>query len=140
MTQPPPPQPPSWSQPQQQSVGAAPRPLQPPLDPAPRRRANVLGIAAIAVAALLTLTAPAQQLAVNLAISQGGGVPTIEPLSNAFTAVRVVLSLMTIGLAIAGLVVRDRRRLLAAAALGIGVSVLVQILLSVGVGFVASSL
>ncbi|MFC7432384.1 MULTISPECIES: hypothetical protein [unclassified Agrococcus] len=108
--------------------------------PGVRRRANALGIGAIAMAALVTLLGPAQQLAVLAAVSGDGGGSSIAGISGLFVVLHVVLALVTIGLGIGGLVVRDRGRLLAAAAVGVGASVLVGVVLSAVIGLGASTL
>ena len=154
MTQPPPPQPPpsaqgGWSQAQPaaqaggwqpQPAGAHPGPLQQPAAPGrPRRRANVLGIAAILVAVVLTLSGPAQQLTFNVAVLSGD-TASIAGINGIFTAIHVVLALAAIGLGVAGLLVRDHGRILAAAAVGIGASTLVGVLASLVLGLAFSAL
>lgn len=114
---------------------------QPPAGaPGVRRRANALGVAAIAAAVVVTLVGPVQQLVVYAAVSQGTGSLSIASISGVFVVAHVVLALLTIGLGIGGLVVRDRGRLLAAAAVGIGASVLVGVVLTAIVGLGASVL
>ncbi|GAA2173856.1 hypothetical protein GCM10009846_17500 [Agrococcus versicolor] len=153
MSQPPPPQPPppgqaGWSQPQPaaQAGGWQPQPAgahpglaqQPDASGRPRRRANVLGIAAILVAAVLTLSGPAQHLTFNLAVLSGG-TASIAGINGLFTAIHVILALAAIGLGVAGLLVRDRGRILAAAAVGIGASTLVGVLASLVIGLAFSA-
>jgi hypothetical protein len=144
MTQPQPPQSQQpaqagWSQPQPHAQSPHPGwAQQAPGSPGPRR-ANVLGIAAIAAAALLTLAGPAQQLVFNAAIASGG-TSSIAGVGGLFTAIYVVLSLVALGLGIAGLAVRDRGRILAAAAVGIGASTLVGVIRSGAIGLMSSAL
>lgn len=102
------------------------------------RRGGALAIVAAAFAALWLVLGPVQALVFGLLIAQGvtpsliGLVSTVSLLSGG------VLAVGALGFGLAAVLRRERLRVLAAAALGIGVSGLVG-LLSGGVQMLASS-
>lgn len=111
---------PSWQQPGQ---GQPQRLAQPswttaqPTAAAPQPRGNPLGLVALAVAVVLLLLGVVALVAQAVAI-QGGSPQAVGAVSTAFNVVHIVLALAGVALAIVGLVQRDRRRTIAAIALG----------------------
>lgn len=162
MTQPPPPQPPAprdrasvgghpapppgWAQGQPaaqvqpaapgQPTGWSQAPAIPGSPSRPRR--NGLAIAAIAVAGLMLLLGPMRQVAFQVGIEAGDGAASLGAIGSVFTVLGIVLALVVLALGIVALLLPDRARLLAAAAVGIGASSLAGTILGLATGFVLS--
>lgn len=100
----------------------------PSMQPTGERPRKVLAIVAIAFAALAVLVGPVQGF-VTMGLISSGMTPTVLGVVSAVMAVASgVLSLGALGFGLASLLRRERPRVLAGAAIGIGIAGLVGLL------------
>jgi hypothetical protein len=99
--------------------------------PAPARRANPLGVTALALAAAAVVirfvAAVASAALIGSLSSMGGGYELYGVVTFAFALVEGLLALAAVIVGIAGLVAKDRPRTLAGIGLGAGAAVLLGV-------------
>ena len=95
--------------------------------PAPVRPRRALAIVAAVVAGIELLVAPLNAVVLFGLLSSGTSPSMISPVSAAISAASGVLALIAIGFAVASLLRREQAKVLAGAALGVGVAAIIGV-------------